>query len=248
MKRQLLTIRSQVEGARALTVFAGLHVDVMEKSADAAAAADAENLVALLTPVVKAFFTDLGMSSTLSAQQIYGGHGYIREHGMEQLVRDARIGQIYEGTNEVQALDLVARKLTGKTGEFADRFLANQKQFLIEHSDNEDVSDYVAPAAEALDRLVSATAWVRDKLDNDNAAARGAATHYLRLFALTIIACLWAQIMIAVRDKSGEFYDVKRKVARFYMQQVLPETAALADVITAGDAALGNFSVADFTV
>ncbi|MDH3533935.1 MAG: acyl-CoA dehydrogenase, partial [Gammaproteobacteria bacterium] len=246
IKRQLLTIRAQVEGARALMVFAGLHVDIMEKSADAAAAADARNLVALLTPVVKAFFTDLGMSSTLSAQQVYGGHGYVCEYGMEQLVRDARIGQIYEGTNEVQAVDLVARKLTGKTGEFADRFLADQQQFLAEHEGADDDAEFIAPVAEALERLVSTTAWVRDKLQNDDAAARGAATHYLRLFGLTIIACMWAQIMIAVRGKTGEFYDVKRKVARFYMQQVLPDTVALAEVITAGDAALGNFSVADF--
>jgi butyryl-CoA dehydrogenase len=246
MQRQLLTIRSQVEGARALSVLTSLHVDIMEKSTDEAAAADAENMVALLTPVVKAHFTDLGMSSTLSAQQIYGGHGYVREHGMEQLVRDCRIAPIYEGTNEVQALDLVSRKITGKTGEFANRFLRGWQEFLTEHKNDESVSAYVGPAAEALRRLIDTTAWLQEKVQSDDATTRGAASQYLRLFALTIIACLWAQIMVVIRDKDGAFYDVKRKVGRFYMQQILPETTSLAEVITTGNAALADFDVADF--
>ena len=242
MKRQLLRMRSQIEGARALAVLAGVNVDIMEKTGDA----DAESTVALLTPVVKAYFSDLGMESTLSAQQIYGGHGYVWDHGMEQLPRDCRITQIYEGTNEVQALDLVSRKITGKTGEFADRFLADWQAFLAEHAADNSVAAYVAPASVALERLVQTTDLLRDRLETDEASARGAATNYLRLFALTLIACLWAQIMVSNRDKVGDFYDVKRKVARFYMQQVLPESATLADVIANGDAALADFAVADF--
>ncbi len=247
MKRQLLRIRSQVEGARALAVFAGLQVDIMEKSTDEAAVADAENTVALLTPVIKAFFTDLGMSSALSAQQVLGGYGYVREYGMEQLVRDCRITPIYEGTNEVQALDLVARKLTGRTGEFTMRFLGDWQQFLDKHENEQGVADTVAPAAVALRRLVETTRWIQDKLQSDDAATRGAAYPYLRLFALTIIACLWAQIIVTIRDKTGAFYDVKRKTARFYMQQVLPETSAIAAAIVNGDAALSDFDVADFS-
>jgi len=247
MQRQLLTIRSQVEGARAMAVYAALHVDIMQKSPDEAAAADAENLVALLTPVIKAHFSDLGMSSTLSAQQIYGGHGYVREHGMEQLVRDCRIAPIYEGTNEVQAIDLVARKLTGKTGEFADRFLDDWQKFLAEHASDENLAALVEPAAAALQGLIETTAWVRDKLQSDEATARGAASQYLRLFALTIIACFWVQVIVSIRDKSGAFYDMKRKVAHFYMQQVLPETAAIATTIVNGAESLANISVGDLT-
>jgi alkylation response protein AidB-like acyl-CoA dehydrogenase len=246
IKRRLLTIRSQVEGARALAVLAGLHADIMEKAADKAVSADAREAVALLTPVVKSYFTDLGVESALSAQQVYGGHGYIHEHGMEQLVRDARIGQIYEGTNEVQALDLVARKLTGSTGEFTDRFFDNLQGFLANHEGDDDVAAYLAPASAAMVRLRDTTAWVRDKLATDKAAAMGAATHYLRLFALTVIACLWVQIIVTIRNKDGEFYDAKRKTALFYMQQVLPETISIAAIITGGDAALANFEVADF--
>jgi alkylation response protein AidB-like acyl-CoA dehydrogenase len=247
MQRQLLTIRSQVDGARALSVYTGLQVDIMERSTDAAAVAAAESTVALLTPVIKAHFSDLGMSSTLSAQQIYGGHGYVREHGMEQLVRDCRIAPIYEGTNEIQALDLAGRKVTGRMNAFANQFLGGWQQFLAEHSGDEKVAALVEPAAAAMQRLIDATAWLQSKAESDGAALCGAASQYLRLFGLTIIACLWVQIIVSIGDKDGAFYDVKRKLARFYMQQVLPETAALLETIINGDAALADFEVADFT-
>ena len=243
MKRQLLTIRSQVEGARALSVFAGLNVDIMERSPDAEAAKIAELTVALLTPVIKAHFSDLGMSSTLSAQQIYGGHGYVREHGMEQLVRDARIAPIYEGTNEVQALDLVARKVTGRMTEFANQFLAGWLAYL----EGSQAGDIAAASREAMQRLIEVTQWLQARAEaGEDAAMRGAATQYLRLFALTLIGALWTQIVDSIADKEGEFYDVKRKLAKFYMQQVLPETAYLAGVIVAGSDALAEFDVADF--
>ena len=238
VKRQLLTIRAQVEGSRALAVYGALHADIMEKSDDAAVAADAENTVALLTPVVKAFFTDLGMSSTLSAQQIFGGHGYIREHGMEQLVRDCRITPIYEGTNEVQALDLVSRKLTGSTGEFAEKFMAEWLAFAKQHGD--------ANAAAAMQDLITATTWIRAHHATDDAAVRGAATQYLRLFALAIIGCMWTKTVVATQGKDGSFYETKRKVARFYAEQLLPETASLLQSITGGSDALADFEVADF--
>ncbi len=187
------------------------------------------------------------MRCTSSALQIFGGHGYIREHGMEQLVRDCRITPIYEGTNEVQAIDLVSRKLTGETGEFAIEFLQNWKQYLDAHSSDGGVAAYVGPTATALQHLTQATTWIQDNVHNDDAAARGAASQYLRLFALTIIACLWTQIMVAIRDRTGKFYDTKRKLANFYMRQVLPETASLHDTIATGDGALADFEVTDFS-
>lgn len=243
VRRMLLRIRCQVEGARAMAVFAGYNVDVMEKSTDESRRTEAANIVALLTPVIKAFMTELGMSSTLSAQQVFGGHGYIREHGMEQLVRDCRITPLYEGTNEVQAADLVNRKITGQTGEFADRLFANWRKELESHV---EISDSIAPALTALGHLEEATRWLRQKLGNDDRAARGAATAFLRLFALTSIACFWAQILIAIQDKNGAFYTTKRKTARFYMQQILPETDALHRVIIAGADSLADFEISDF--
>lgn len=242
IQRMLLTIRSQVEGARMLAIYTGFNVDLMEKSIDEQQKNDAANTVALFTPIVKSFLTDLGMSSTLSAQQVYGGHGYVREHGMEQLVRDCRITQIYEGTNEVQAMDLATRKITGATGEFADRFLANWRE-KISLRDDVDCADAVA----ALDRLIEVTTWVRDKLENDDAAARGAATAYQRLFALTVIGCLWALVLIGLDDREGRQFDIKRKTARFYMRNVLPETNALKTFIVEGAESLKDFTVDDFS-
>ena len=238
MKRQLLKMRSQIEGSRALAAYSVLHVDIMEKSNDPATAADAKNLVALMTPVMKSFFTDLGMEATLSAQQVYGGHGFVAEYGMEQLVRDCRITPIYEGTNEVQALDLVSRKLTGATGEFADRFLAEWLAF----AKDQDASE----VADAVQRVIDATAWIRERHESDDAAVRGVATQYLRLFSLAIIGCMWVKAIAAAQGKSGTFYDTKRKVARFYVDQVLPETASLHATIVNGRDALAEFEVADF--
>ena len=240
IKRKLLAMRAQVEGARALAVFTACHADIMDRSQDEQQQEEAEHTVALLTPVVKSFLSDLGVSTSLSAQQVFGGHGYVREHGMEQLVRDARITQIYEGTNEVQAADLVLRKLSGATGQFADNLFDRWQQFLDEQKDADSIAQ---PAAAALTRLKEATAWIREA---DGAAARGAAFDYQRLFALTAIACLWAQIIDSIRDKAGDFYETKRKTARFYMEQVLPETAALHEIVTKGAESLTSFDVEDF--
>jgi hypothetical protein len=243
IKRKLLSMRSQIEGGRALAVFAAFHADVMESSADGQQKVEATHMVALLTPIVKSFLSDLGVASSLAAQQVLGGHGYVREHGMEQLVRDSRITQIYEGTNEIQAADLVLRKLTGSTGEFADRLLARWQEFLDGQTESDDAGTFIAPASAALALLIDATTWIRAA---DNAAARGAACDYQRLFALTSIACLWSQIIVAIRDKDGEFYATKRKTARFYMQQVLPEVNALHEIITNGADSLAAFDVDDF--
>ncbi len=242
IKRQLLKMRSQIEGARILAAFAAHNIDVMEKTGNDVAS----NLVALLTPVVKAYFTDLGMESTMAGVQIYGGHGYIVEHGMEQLVRDCRITPIYEGTNEVQALDLVSRKLTGETGELASSFLNKYKGFLADQTEDDAVSDFAGPALAGLERLIEATDWIQARHGEDDAAIRGAATQYLRLFALSFIGVLWAEVMITTKDKSGGFYDTKRKVARFYMEQILPETASLRDTVVSGGEVIKGFDVSDF--
>ena len=238
VKRQLLKIKSQVEGARALAAYSVLHVDIMEKAEDPAVAADAGHLVALMTPVMKSFFTDLGMEATLSAQQLYGGHGFIAEHGMEQLVRDCRITPLYEGTNEVQALDLVSRKLTGATGEFTDRLLAEW----LDYAKEQGAPDVVA----AMKRVIEATAWIRERHESDEAAVRGVATQYLRLFALAIIGCMWVKMKAAAQDGDGSFYTTKKKTAFFYVKQILPETESLLATITGGQQALAGFEVTDF--
>ena len=149
---------------------------------------------------------------------------------------------MYEGTNEVQAADLVLRKLGGKTGEFADRLFAAWQQELAARND-EQVS---AAADEALQLLLSATQWIRDKRENDEADARGAATGYLRLFALTALAVFWSRSIAALDGDNSHFAETKRKVGLFYVDQVLPETASIYRSLTDSSSALANISPRDF--
>jgi hypothetical protein len=230
-----------------MAVFVSHHVDVMEKSPDKSTRDNASDTVALFTPVIKSYLSDLGVGCTLSAQQVFGGHGYVREHGMEQLFRDSRITQIYEGTNEVHAVDLVTRKLTRRIGECADRQFEMWQAVLTGNRDKRDTRDIIEPADTALAKLREATQWIRDRIETDDAAALGAATSYQRLFALTAVACMWVDIIVSIREKNGSFYDAKRKIARFYMRHVLPETESLHKVITTGADSLADFSVDDFS-
>jgi alkylation response protein AidB-like acyl-CoA dehydrogenase len=246
IRRKLLTMRCQVEGARALAVYTGYHADVMEKAADDGERQSAEDLVALLTPVVKSFLSELGVSSALEAQQVFGGHGYICEHGMEQLVRDSRIAPIYEGTNEVQAADLVMRKLTAREGQMANDFFNNTRKSLAEHGDIESLQEFIQPAIAALEKLRDVGGWIRGKIVEDVAVAAGAATLYQRMFGLTVIACLWARIIALIETKEGEIYETKRKLARFYMENVLPESESLGRVITQGSGSLADFETRRF--
>ena len=234
IRRKLLTMRSQIEGCRALAVLTGTQADISESAADDEARTAAGELVALLTPVVKSFFSDLGLESAIEGQQVYGGHGYIREHGMEQLVRDSRIAQIYEGTNEVQAADLVMRKLPMKDGAVVNRFFDELEARLPE--DNTGTA-----AKAALDQLRETTDWISEKAGSDRAIAAGAATLYQRMFGLCVIGCLWADIAGAITGKEGRFYATKRQMARFYMENVLPEAHSLSTVIVDGAESLSDF-------
>ena len=243
IQRKLLRIRSQVEGARALAVYTGFLVDVLGRTDDDQERSEAEGSIALLTPVVKSFLSDLGLNSTLAAQQVFGGHGYVREHGMEQLVRDARITQIYEGTNEVQAVDLLTRKLTADNGRIVGRQLEYWEGFFESQNQPDDI---LSSAESGLAHLIAATQSLQSLLDSDRARALGGATEYQRLFGLVIIGCIWADISVSITDKTGPFYDAKRKLARFYMDHVLPEAESLKKTIIVGADALAEFSAQDF--
>jgi len=240
IKRKLLSMRAQIEGARALLIFTGMMADVQDKSTDAEAGEEARDLVALLTPVVKSFLSDLGVSCALTAQQVYGGHGYIREHGMEQLVRDARIAPIYEGTNEVQAVDLVTRKLAAGDGRLPERLFAHLERLLEGLQEDGAGREIMWPARAAFERLRGATAWIREQ---EPAVALGAATAYQRMFGLDVIACLWAPIVTASAGGEGIDDAAWRYLAAFYMANVLPEAAALHEIMVGGAESLAAFPV-----
>jgi hypothetical protein len=230
VRRMLMTMRAFNEAGRALVIWTALQSDVARRSPDERARVAADDHMGLLTPVIKAMLTDGGFANAVTAQQVYGGHGYIAEHGMEQFVRDARIAMIYEGTNGIQALDLVGRKLARDGGRALQSFFNEIVAYIEEHR-AEAMAPYVGPLAAALGRLRDATAWLmQNALANpDNAAA--AATDYLNLLGMVALAYMWCRMVEAARAKlasgSGtpERWRAKLTTARFFMDRMLPETA-----------------------
>ena len=214
---------------------------------------DADELVQLMTPIIKAFLTDRGFEAANLAVQIHGGHGYIAEHGMEQLVRDARISQLYEGTNGIQALDLVGRKLGMNTGRLLRHFFHPTTAFVEEHQENEALRDIVLPLAKALGKLQQATLVIAQKGLGDPEEAAAVATDYLKMFGLVAIGYMWLLMAEkAVEKANGEanddarYYANKLKTARFYMYKLLPESASLFLRIMTGKTAMAQFDEDDF--
>ena len=238
VRKNLLTMKSLTEGVRALVAWVAITLDQAEKAPTPEERQVADDLVQLLTPIVKSFGTDVGFEVTNLGVQVYGGHGYIREHGMEQLVRDARITQIYEGTNGIQALDLVGRKMPAHYGRYLRAFFHPVQAFIEANAADPEMEEFVLNLAKSFGRLQQATGMLAQKgLTNPDEAA-AAATDFLNLFAYVAIAYLWArtaQLALSKKDDDPTgFYKAKLKTARFYMARVLPRTGALLSQIMAG--------------
>ena len=250
VRRMLLSMRSQIEGARALSSWVAARYVHSQRNTDARARQDADDFVSLLTPVIKAYCTDMGSEAANLGVQIYGGHGYIREHGMEQFVRDARICQIYEGSNGVQAMDLVGRKLPAHAGRYLRQFFQPVAAFIESRAEDPALAEFVGPLSKAFVRLQKASAWVAANGLRDANEAGAAASDYLRLFALVAMAYLWARMAeIALAHQSsddGGFYRAKLNTARYFMQRVLPQSSALFACIVAGGESIMGFDDDDF--
>ncbi len=250
IRRMLLTMRANNEGCRALCVWVAQAMDRAALAADPVERAEAEEFVALLTPVVKALFTDLGFESANLAIQTYGGHGYIRDHGVEQLARDSRIAMIYEGTNGVQALDLVGRKLPANMGRSLRRFFHPVSEFIEANSNHPLLGKMVQGYARGFGALQLATAFIAEKGLSDPEEAGAAATDYLRLFGLVALGFMWVRAAVLAVEKLGgtedEFYGAKIGTARFFMERILPQAGALLFTIKAGKASLMDMEEAAF--
>ena len=242
IRRMLMTIRARVEGCRALAGWVGRAADEAAKHPDAAKREEAEDLLALLTPIVKAHFTDTGFDCANLAVQIWGGHGYIRDNGMEQFIRDARITQIYEGTNGIQALDLIGRKLGLGTGRLLRRFFHPVASFIEEAGNEPAMAEFVLPLAKVFARLQQVTAQIAQAGLRDPEEAAAAAPDYLNFFALTALAYLWARMARIALSKGDNdpagFYKAKLMTARFFMARLLPQQTTLFQTVGAGKATL----------
>jgi alkylation response protein AidB-like acyl-CoA dehydrogenase len=242
VRKNLLTMRAYTEGCRALAAWTAVALDTSLKHPDAARRQEADDLVALITPIVKAFLTDVGSETTNTGMQVFGGHGYIHEWGMEQLVRDARIAQIYEGANGIQALDLVGRKMPQHAGRLLRRFFHPVAAFIEEAMEEPEMQEFVLPLAKAFAKLQQATVWIAQEGMRDPEEAGAAASDYLRFFAMVALAYLWARMARIALAKPAEeangFYAAKLATARFYMKRVLPQANGLFSAITSGGATL----------
>jgi alkylation response protein AidB-like acyl-CoA dehydrogenase len=240
VRRMLMQMRAWNEGARALILWGSLQVDLMRRSPDEQDRQYAEDLLGLLTPVIKGYLTDKGFEAAVLAQQVFGGHGYIREHGMEQFVRDARIAQIYEGTNGIQAMDLVGRKLPKDGGRAIRAFFGLVGGEIADAKASGDPAGVASALEPALADLQSATMWLAQHGMQDPNNAGAGAYAYMELMGLVSLGWMWMKMAAvsskALADGTGDkqFHEAKLATARFYAQRELPRSSAHRREIEAG--------------
>ncbi len=239
----LMKMKALNEGMRALAIWIGIAIDVEQKHPDPDVRAAHLDLVALMTPVIKAFMTDIGHENTNIAMQTLGGHGYVREYGMEQFVRDARIGQIYEGTNAVQAMDLVGRKMPEGMGRLLRRFFHPVNELIEQSMADAEMKEFAEPLQMAFGRLQQVTQLVASKAMGNPDEAGAAAEDYLAIMGYVAVGYMWLRMIKLSREKlaaggngKATFYETKVITGRYYMTKVLPQVHAHAARIAAGSA------------
>ena len=240
VRRMLMDQKAFIEGARAFAYWTALYGDLLHKSPDEAVRQKADDYMALMTPVVKAFLTDRGYKACNDGLQVHGGSGFTREWGLEQFVRDCRISLIYEGTNGVQALDLVGRKLAANNGRAIFTFFAELDDYIAEHEGDADLAPFIEGLKSAKAQLQDGTTWLmQNGMTNFNNAG-AASTDFLQLFGLTALTYMWArmaEIALAKRGTGDPFYEDKVMTGQYYIERLLPEAAAhLAKLKTGSDA------------
>ena len=237
VRKMLLTARAYAEGGRALAIWTTLQIDKELATDDEDERKEAADFVALVTPIVKAFLTDNAWIATSACLQVFGGHGYIRESGMEQFVRDARINMIYEGTNTIQSLDLLGRKVLGDNGAKLKKFGKLVQAFIEEEGTNEAMQEFVNPLAELGEKVTKLTMEIGMKAMGNADEVGAAAVDYLRVCGHLVCGYFWARMAkgaLAKADSGDPFYQAKLATARFYFAKLLPETASLIRTARAG--------------
>ena len=223
IRKTLLNMKSIIEGERALCFWLSQQTEVSLNHSDQKIKQDATDMVSLMTPVVKSLFSDLGMEITSDAMQIYGGYGYTKDQGIEQLYRDNRITPIYEGTNSVQAIDLVFRKLVNQNGDIIDKYISMIKGDL--NKNNKDLSSFVTKLEVYINKLSKFSSWMKDKIKTSKDDANAASNDYLRVLGYVAIGYSWLKVLeVSYKDYSNnkDFYEDKIQTANFYFNRVLP--------------------------
>jgi butyryl-CoA dehydrogenase len=247
VRRMLLTMRTHAEGTRAFAGWVARALDAEKHDPDPDIRHKAAGFVALMTPVVKALCTDLGHEAADICMQVLGGHGYIADHGIEQMARDGRVTRIYEGANGIQALDLVRRKLKTED-EAVTQFFFEVQRFLVRTREDDVLAPITRPLRKALISLKKSTIQLTTPMPEGE--LESAATDYLRLFGLVALGLLWGRMAAIaaahLEDDPDGFYKAKLLSARFFAERILPQTASLAATIAGGSGAIGLFDEAAF--
>jgi alkylation response protein AidB-like acyl-CoA dehydrogenase len=246
IRRMLLTMKAFVEGGRAFSTYVGQQLDISKYSDDDSQRQRADDLVQLLTPVAKAFITDTGLETTIIGQQIFGGHGFVREWGQEQLVRDCRIAQIYEGTNGIQSLDLLGRKVAGSGGQLLRPLLDDISQLLAQPSPQ--LANEYQQLAAAVTLLETVTKQILSQLQHDENLINSVAVEYLHLVGYVCYGYMWLRMAAAAEPLQSERPQLasKAKTARFYFARILPRIHSLAATIADGSSSLYAHELGDF--
>ncbi|MBJ9705109.1 acyl-CoA dehydrogenase C-terminal domain-containing protein [Acinetobacter calcoaceticus] len=240
VRSMLMTQKAFAEGGRALAYFLAQHVDIVESSADQEQQKQSDNLLAFLTPIAKAFLTESGNESAKHGVQVFGGHGFIVEHGMEQIVRDARISTLYEGTTEIQSLDLLARKVLNSEGKLLKNMTDLIDQFILNHQANVALKPYLEKLGELKQQWLSLTKTIAEKAKYNPEEIGAASVDYLYFSSYVVFAYLWARMAQVAHEKleSGTqeeaFYKAKLSTAKFFYQKLLHRTQSHAAAIESG--------------
>lgn len=240
VRSMLMTQKAFAEGGRALAYFLAQHVDIVESSADQEQQKQSDNLLAFLTPIAKAFLTESGNESAKHGVQVFGGHGFIVEHGMEQIVRDARISTLYEGTTEIQSLDLLARKVLNSEGKLLKNMTDLIDQFILQHQANVALKPYLEKLGELKQQWLSLTKTIAEKAKHNPEEIGAASVDYLYFSSYVVFAYLWARMAqvahekLALGTQEEAFYKAKLTTAKFFYQKLLHRTQSHAAAIESG--------------
>ncbi|QJB47812.1 acyl-CoA dehydrogenase [Acinetobacter sp. NEB149] len=245
VRRMLLNVRANNEASRAFAVYVGQQLDITKFSTDPEAVKKANDRVALLTPIAKAYLTDTAFQATLDAQMVFGGHGYIREWGLEQCIRDLRISQIYEGTNGVQSQDLIGRKTIKCGGEYISEYISEIRDFA--NSLDADLNFIKDATLDAATEVESVTQYILEAARESHDFSNATAVDYLHAVGLLSFSYMFARIANAAKNKEGEFYQNKLALARYFVQRILPELALRITKVKSGSDVIMNFSEDYFT-
>ncbi|MBK6387291.1 MAG: acyl-CoA dehydrogenase C-terminal domain-containing protein [Rhodoferax sp.] len=249
VRKMLLTAKAYAEGGRALAIYCSVLLEKAHYHPDGKVRKDSDEMLSLLTPITKAFLTDNGFQSAVMCQQVYGGHGYIKEWGMEQFVRDARINMIYEGTNTIQSLDLLGRKILGNNGATLKKFGKLVTALVEEEGVNEKMAEFINPIAFLGDKMTKFTTELGFKGFQNPDEVGAAAVDYLRVAGHLVFGYFWARMaQVALREiaagNTDPFYQAKLQTARFYFAKLFPETASLMLTARAGSKVLTDTDLA----